>query len=196
MNFIIKTLSKILSKNPQIMRDIYFSNKLSYSVSKYNDISGDCHFTISKKAKSFSLGYNISFRDNCTFIAGDQAVLEIGNHVIIHQECVIHCMNYISIGEGSILWKGVKIYDHNQDFYTNGSNEHDALTDGKIGNTAPVIIGMNCWLGSNSVVFKGVTIGNNVFIDEGCIINSDIPDHSMVINREHYKRDFGKFYNI
>lgn len=36
-------------------------------------------------------------------------------------------------------------------------------------------IGKNCWIGMNTVILKGVTIGYNSIIGAGSVVNSDIP---------------------
>ena len=53
-------------------------------------------------------------------------------------------------------------------------------------NAAPIKIGKNCWLGSNVIVLKGVTIGDNVIIGAGCVIHKDIPSNSMIINKQEH----------
>lgn len=32
--------------------------------------------------------------------------------------------------------------------------------------------------------FKGVTIGNNVILGAGCVVHKNIPDNSIVINKQ------------
>ncbi|WP_455266069.1 DapH/DapD/GlmU-related protein [Phascolarctobacterium sp.] len=41
-------------------------------------------------------------------------------------------------------------------------------------------IGSHCWVGSNVVILKGVTIGDNCVIGAGCVITEDIPSNSIV----------------
>ena len=36
-------------------------------------------------------------------------------------------------------------------------------------------IGKNCWIGMNTVILQGVTIGYNSIIGAGSVVNSDIP---------------------
>ncbi len=44
----------------------------------------------------------------------------------------------------------------------------------------PVVIGDNAWIGGNSVIVPGVTIGNNVVVAAGSIVVNDIPDNVVV----------------
>ncbi len=44
----------------------------------------------------------------------------------------------------------------------------------------PIKVGNNVWFGGNVVVLYGVTIGNNVVIGAGSLVNKDIPDNCVV----------------
>ena len=44
----------------------------------------------------------------------------------------------------------------------------------------PVKIGSNVWIGANSVICPGVTIGNNAIIAAGSIVTKDIPQAVLV----------------
>lgn len=43
------------------------------------------------------------------------------------------------------------------------------------------VIGNNVWVCPNAVLFGGITIGNNVTIGAGCIVNKSIPDDCTVV---------------
>lgn len=45
----------------------------------------------------------------------------------------------------------------------------------------PVKIGSNVWLGANSVILPGVTIGNNSVIGAGSIVTKDIPKNVVAV---------------
>ena len=47
---------------------------------------------------------------------------------------------------------------------------------------APVKIG-GCWICTNTVILKGVTIGEHSVIGAGCVVSQDIPAYSIVRNR-------------
>lgn len=38
-----------------------------------------------------------------------------------------------------------------------------------------MVIGNNCWIGANSVICLGVTIGENTVIGAGSVVTKDIP---------------------
>lgn len=43
------------------------------------------------------------------------------------------------------------------------------------------VIGDYVWMGTNSIIVGGITIGNDVMIAPGAFVNFDVPDHSIVI---------------
>jgi acetyltransferase-like isoleucine patch superfamily enzyme len=44
----------------------------------------------------------------------------------------------------------------------------------------PVIIGKNCFIGANSMILPGVTIGDEVVVAAGAIVTKDIPNNTIV----------------
>ncbi|GAA4744321.1 sugar O-acetyltransferase [Gordonia alkaliphila] len=47
--------------------------------------------------------------------------------------------------------------------------------------TAPIVIGDNCWLGSNVTVGAGVAIGRNTVVGAGSVVVRDLPDHVVAV---------------
>lgn len=43
------------------------------------------------------------------------------------------------------------------------------------------IIGDNVWISANATVFGPITIGNNVLIGSGCVLNKSVPDNCTVV---------------
>ena len=41
-------------------------------------------------------------------------------------------------------------------------------------------IGRNAWIGSNSTVLPGVTIGENAVVAAGAVVNKDVPANTIV----------------
>lgn len=44
----------------------------------------------------------------------------------------------------------------------------------------PVHIGNDVWIGGNVTILPGVTIGNNVVVAAGAVVNRDVPDNCLV----------------
>ena len=138
------------------------------------------HFNISSEAEKVTLGSKLNFRNYINILVDKKATLEIQNQVFMNNFCSVNCLEHIFIGENTLFGENVKLYDHNH-FYT---NEEPFLVQHQDFTTAPIHIGKNCWLGSNVVVLKGVTIGDNSIIGAGCVVYKDIPANSLVVNRQ------------
>ena len=57
----------------------------------------------------------------------------------------------------------------------------------------PIRIGSGCWIGANSVVLPGVTIGDNTVIGAGSIVTRDIPANVVAFGAPcHVYREFSE----
>ncbi|MBE6056056.1 hypothetical protein FDB88_16830 [Clostridium sporogenes] len=45
---------------------------------------------------------------------------------------------------------------------------------------APVILQEGCWLGENSTILCGVTIGKCSIVAAGAVVTKDVPDYTIV----------------
>ena len=90
-------------------------------------------------------------------------------------------MKRIEIGDCTVIGENVKFYDHN---YHISDKSTPIVSQGH--STEKIIIGKNCWIGSNVVILKGVTIGDNTIIGAGCVIDKSIPANTIVkMNRDY-----------
>jgi acetyltransferase-like isoleucine patch superfamily enzyme len=129
---------------------------------------------------ALEFGENIQFRSDASIRVVDDSKLSVGNDVFFNNDCSINCMYDIRIGNNSLFGESVKIYDHNHQYRNNNSLINDqGYVKGK------VVIGSNCWIGSNVVILKDVEIGNNVVIGAGCVIFKSIPANSLVYNNQN-----------
>ena len=60
---------------------------------------------------------------------------------------------------------------------------HDASTKRELGYTkfGRITIGSHVFIGAESVILPGTTIGDKVIVGAGCVVGKDIPDNSVVI---------------
>lgn len=106
--------------------------------------------------------------------------INVGKNVFFNHDCSITCEGTtITIGDGTHFGEGVKIYCHNH-CYKDKSRpiKEQGYT------CAPARIGSHCWIGSNVVILKGVTIGDNSVIGAGCVVYKDVPTNSVVVNKQ------------
>ncbi|MGO9274887.1 MAG: acyltransferase, partial [Terriglobia bacterium] len=85
----------------------------------------------------------------------ETSIIEIGEHVALSNNVSLIAMSRITIGDECLIGDFALIID--SDFH-----EVDPVTRRvSPGQSAPVSIGKNVWLGSRVIVQKGVTIGDN-----------------------------------
>lgn len=123
-----------------------------------------------------NIGAHFFTRNGCQIRVGDKGQLVIGQNVFWNNGCSINCMCEVVIGNNVMFGEGVKIYDHNH----NVIQQHPLQIQREQLKYGKVEIGDNCWLGSNVIVLRGVTIGANCVIGAGCVIHKDIPANSIV----------------
>jgi acetyltransferase-like isoleucine patch superfamily enzyme len=46
--------------------------------------------------------------------------------------------------------------------------------------TAPIVIGDHVWIGTNSLVLKGVTVGDGAVVAAGSVVTRDVPASTLV----------------
>ena len=122
-------------------------------------------------------GNKISFGRKTTFRNGFHAMVEgdgnisIGERCFFNNNCSINSLQEVTIGDGTFFGENSHVYDHNHRFR---SSEDTIKSQGYT--VAPVHIGKHVWIGSNVVILKGVTIGDNAVIGAGCVVDRDVPE--------------------
>jgi acetyltransferase-like isoleucine patch superfamily enzyme len=94
--------------------------------------------------------------------------IKIGKNVFLGAQVILDPFypSLITIGEDCILGWGVRILSHE------GYLRHYRLGRVKIGN--------NVLIGAFSTIRSGVTIGNNVIIAMGAVVDKDVPHNEIV----------------
>lgn len=125
------------------------------------------------------MGKNFQFRKGFSLLLDGTGKIVFGNHVFFNNYCSICARNEITIGDGTVFGENVKIYDHNHIY-----SDPNKLIKFQGYTSAPIHIGQHCWIASNVVILKGVTIGDNSVIGAGCVIYKDVPAGSVVVNKQ------------
>lgn len=104
----------------------------------------------------------------CTWTHGEHVGhIDIGKYALICPNVRISSATQITIGDNVMIANSVYISD---------ADWHDIYNRNKtIGETRPVILKDNVWLGDSVIVNKGVTIGENSVIGSYSNVTKDIP---------------------
>lgn len=124
-------------------------------------------------------GNKVTFRKRFNVFCDKNGKVNIGDNCFFNNDCSLNAQQEIKIGNNTIFGENVKIYDHNHVF----KNKDKSIREQGF-KTDKVIIGNNCWIGSNVVILKGVTIGDNVVVGAGCIIRNKIENNQIVKKKE------------
>ncbi|MEQ8433432.1 MAG: acyltransferase [Oceanicaulis sp.] len=109
--------------------------------------------------------------------------IEIGEFCYIGDGVVISAHQSVSVGRCTLLAHGVQIFDNNshptQTFqrevqFRRMLGDKSVYVPMKIG-AAPVAIGANCWIGMNSLIMRGVSIGDGTIVAAASVVTSDLP---------------------
>lgn len=106
-------------------------------------------------------------------LVGPKGILTIGDNVgMSNVTLVADCS--VTIGNNVMIGGGVQIFDTN--FHATDpsirTTGHETRDDVK---KAPIVIGDHVFIGTNSIICKGVSIGDNAIIAAGSVVVKSIP---------------------
>jgi len=120
------------------------------------------------------LRINGSFKIMVHYTSQVNGTIEIGENVVKSfansGSCYFQGINGIIIGDNTIFAPGVKVISAN----------HDVKSLSKHKPTRPISIGKNCWLGANSIILPGVSIGDNVIVAAGAVVTKSFGDNLII----------------
>jgi len=98
----------------------------------------------------------------------------IGNGVFIGRNVEFNVQGRIEIGDDCGIGSNVIFADHNHSDSMGSKRMRDQETE-----TAPIRIGKNVLVGGNSVVLKGVQIGDGAVIGVGSVVTKSVPSNEI-----------------
>lgn len=97
--------------------------------------------------------------------------ISIGKNVFINSCCHFQDQGGITIGDGAFIGHNVVFATINHDLSpANNRKNH----------YAPINIGNNVWIGSNSTILQGVSVGEWAVIAAGSVVTKDVPPYTVV----------------
>ena len=105
--------------------------------------------------------------------------MQIGKNFGMSNGCVVTAYEHITIGDNVMLGPNVLIYDQDHDYRAEGGVAAMKFK------TTPIIIGNNVWIGANTLILRGTTIGDNCVIGGGAVIKGMYPSNSVIIQKRN-----------
>lgn len=129
---------------------------------------------IDRNGKLLCEGY-FGTRSNCTInIFG--GTVRIGDNVTFNEGVGIHCHHSVTIGRDTMIGPGVLVYDHDHKVSDAGICRRDYVT-------SPINIGARVWIGANTIILKGVDIGDDAIIAAGSVVTKSVPPGVVFIQK-------------
>lgn len=98
----------------------------------------------------------------------------VGDNFYTNYNCVILDVARVDIGNNVFFAPNVAVY-------TAGHPVHPQSRNSLYEYGIPIKIGNNVWVGGNTVILPGVTIGDNCVIGAGSVVTKNIPSNSVAV---------------
>jgi acetyltransferase-like isoleucine patch superfamily enzyme len=132
--------------------------------------------------------FEIRKTDNAEIIIGNNCLIQeyvfflltkpkpkliIGDNVSIGRSTIFAIKDELKIGDNTEIGPDIYICDQNH-----GIKKDKLITD-QLSEISPVEIGKDCWIGTKSVILKGVKVGNGSVVAACSLVNKDIPEYQV-----------------
>jgi acetyltransferase-like isoleucine patch superfamily enzyme len=129
--------------------------------------------------QGISIG-NFSMLGRHTILGCKNSDIFIGEHVGISPHCIIHAVDSSPVVVEEKVVIGAMVY------LAGGGNYHFERTDMPISEQGMdfkggIHIEKNCWIGANTVVLDGVTIGHDSIVGAGSVVSKDLPPLAIAL---------------
>ena len=122
-------------------------------------------------ARLFGKPVDPSFRVFPPFYTDFGKNITVGKNVFINACCHFQDQGGITLGDNCLVGHNVIFATLNHGF---APEERQSMLP------APIVVGRNVWIGSNSTILQGVTIGDKSIIAAGSVVTKDVPANAIV----------------
>lgn len=152
-----------------------FMNEMSDEARKITmDINNSYHSQEELRtlfSKLFGKPVDSTFRVFPPFYTDFGKNITIGRNVFINACCHFQDHGGVTLGDGCLIGHNVVFATLNHDL-----NPHRRA----FMMPAPIVLGKNVWIGSNSTILQGVTIGDGAVVAAGAVVTKDVPANVVV----------------
>lgn len=119
----------------------------------------------------------IGLSQRCIIVAKNGGRIVINDGVCM-SGCTIYSMESITIGRNTDIGSGCKIIDN--DFHPLPYSQRYPKEQLDKVKKRPIVIGEGCFIGANSIILKGTTLGKNVIVGAGSVVCGKFPDNVII----------------
>lgn len=169
-------LKHVAERKPLNTEEIYqFMNQMSDEARRITfELNGAYHTPDEVRelmSRLFGKPVDPTFRVFPPFYTDFGKNITVGKNVFINACCHFQDQGGVTLGDDCLI-------GHNVVFAT--LNHGIAPEKRASMNHAPIVLGKNVWVGSNSTILQGVTVGDNAIIAAGSVVNRDVPANTIV----------------
>lgn len=141
------------------------------------------------KAQLRSAGNNIYLGRGCMLTPKS---IEIGDDVYIGDYCCLKSTHgRIIIGSHVMFGPGVHVHGGDHPFREIGKLINESTKAS--GSDGVVSIEDDCWIGSNAIILKGVTVHKGSVVAAGAIVSNDVPEYCIYIGEGSNAKIISRF---
>lgn len=156
----------------------------------------NCTFRFDGKSKTNIVNVGENSMLGCSFVfESDNGAIEIGDNTFINSGTTLISRSHIKIGNHVTIAWGCTLYDHNShsldyrerqkdisrqnDDYRHNRNFTESK-DWSAVKSKPIIIEDNAWIGFDSVILAGVTIGEGAIVGARSVVRQNVEAWTVV----------------
>jgi len=180
-----KVIRRMISLHQAVMDRIYTWELRLHGLKLGRGVRAEGRASIQCFAGTITLGAGVILRSrdfgyHTQITAPTKLMTDVeGTHIEIGDRCrlngtTIHAKSTITLGTDCYTAAGTTIVD------SSGHVLDAALrAEGRRDRPAPITIGNRVWTGQNVLIFKGVTIGDDVIISAGSVVSASLPARTI-----------------
>jgi len=119
------------------------------------------------------IGHRVTFYSGAWILPGNK--LEIGDDVNIAKDVIIDTTGGVKIGDRALIGFRSQIYSENHVI----PKDHGMIF-GAGHSLKPIIIEKDVWIGANSLILAGVTIGEGAVVGGGSVVTKSVAPFTIV----------------